>query len=168
MSDKSGRNRNADRKKTTISKKTLIVIGVVIVIAIAAIAGFVLLKNGTATDSSDPFTKAGALYSQSVDLANAGNYQEALDKADAALALNVSSLTPLIQSNRAGILVMLGRNNEALDAADFAINAQGNLTSLRSIAYYNKGNALTALNRTAEADAAYANATALDPALKHP
>jgi len=63
---------------------------------------------------------------------------------------------------------MLGRNNEALDAADFAINAQGNLTSLRSIAYYNKGNALTALNRTAEADAAYANATALDPALKHP
>ena len=167
MSDKSGRNRNADRKKTTISKKTLIVIGVVIVIAIAAIAGFVLLKNGTATDSSDPFTKAGALYSQSVDLANAGNYQEALDKADAALALNVSSLNPLIQSNRAGILVMLGRNNEALEAADVAINAPGNLTTLRSIAWYNKGNALTALNRTAEANAAYANATALDPTLKH-
>jgi len=167
MSDKSGKNRDADRKKTTISKKTLIVIGVVIVIAIAAIAGFVLLKNGTATDSSDPFTKAGALYSQSVDLANAGNYQEALDKADAALALNVSSLNPLIQSNRAGILVMLGRNNEALEAADVAINAPGNLTTLRSIAWYNKGNALTALNRTAEANAAYANATALDPTLKH-
>jgi len=168
MSEKSGKSRDADRKKTTISKKTLIVTGVVIVIAIAAIAGFVILTNGTATNSSDPFTKAGALYSQSVDLANAGNYQEALDKADAALALNVSSLNPLIQSNRAGILVMLGRNNEALDAADAAINAQGNLTTLRSVAWYNKGNALTALNRTAEADAAYANATALDPTLKHP
>lgn len=168
MSNKSGKSRDADRKKTTISKNTLIVIGVVIVIAIAAIAGFVLLKNGTATDSSDSFTKAGALYSQSVDLANAGNYQDALDKADAALALNVSSLTPLIQSNRAGILVMLGRNNEAIAAADVAISAQGNLTGLRSVAWYNKANALSNLGRTAEADAAYANASALNQSLKHP
>ena len=168
MSNKSGKSRDADRKKTTISKKTLIVIGVVIVIAIAAIAGFVLLKNGTATDSSDQFTKAGVLYSQSVDLANAGNYQEALDKADAALALNVSSLTPLIQSNRAGVLVMLGRNTEAIAAADVAISAQGNLTGLRSVAWYNKANALSNLGRTAEADAAYANASALNQSLKHP
>ncbi len=105
MSEKSGKSRDADRKKTTISKKVLIVIGVVIVISIIAIAGFVLLKNGTTTqDSSDSFTKAGALYTESVNLANAGKYQDAIDKADAALAYNVSSLIPLIQSNRAGIL----------------------------------------------------------------
>jgi len=169
MSEKTGRSRDADKKKTGIPKKTLIVIGIVIVIAIAAVAGFVMLQNGaTPAGSSDSFTKAGALYSQSVDLANAGKYQEALDKADAALAYNVSSLNPLIQSNRAGVLVMLGRNNEAIEAADFAIAAPGNLTTLRSIAYYNRGNALAALNRTAEANAAYANATALDPTLKHP
>jgi tetratricopeptide (TPR) repeat protein len=63
---------------------------------------------------------------------------------------------------------MLGQNDEAIVAADAAINAPGNLTSLRSIAWYNKGNALTAEGRIVEADAAYANATALDPTLKHP
>lgn len=169
MSEKSGRSRDADRKKTTIPRKTLIIIGIVIVIAIAAVTGYVLLTNGTTTQgSSDPFMKAGALYTQSVDLANTGKYQEALDKADAALAENVSSLIPLIQSNRAGILVMLGRNNEAISAADVAISAQGNLTGLRSVAWYNKANALSNLGRNAEADAAYANASALNQSLKHP
>ena len=43
-----------------------------------------------------------------------GKYEEALKAADDALALNVTSLVPLIQSNRAGILVMLGRNREAI------------------------------------------------------
>ena len=112
--------------------------------------------------------RQGHCTAKSVDLANAGNYQDALSDADAALAENVSSLTPLIQSNRAGILVELGRYNEAIDAADVAINAPGNLTTLRAIAYYNKANALNALGRSAEADAAYANASALDSTLKHP
>jgi len=104
-----------------------------------------------------------------VDLANAGNYKDALEAADAALAQNVSSLTPLIQSNRAGILTMLGRYDEAIAAADVAINTPGgNLNNLLSIAYYNKANALRALGRSAEADANYAHALALNPALKHP
>lgn len=160
-----------------ISKTTILVIGVVIVAIIAIIAGVLLLKQGplvqnapvnASENTSQAFASAGELYSKSVDLANAGNYKAALEAADAALAKNISSLNPLIQSNRAGILVMLGRNNEAIEAADAAINAPGNLTTLRSVAYYNKGNALTAEGRTAEADAAYANATALDPTLKHP
>jgi hypothetical protein len=44
-----------------------------------------------ATDSSDQLNSAGALYSRSVDLANAGNYTEALQVSDQALALNVTS-----------------------------------------------------------------------------
>ncbi len=104
----------------------------------------------------------------SVDLAYAGNYNEALQDADLALAQNVSSLIPVIQSNRAGILVELGRYNDAIAAADVAIDAPGNLTTLRSIAWYNKANALKALGQNAEADAAYANASALNPNLKHP
>jgi tetratricopeptide (TPR) repeat protein len=103
-----------------------------------------------------------------VDLANAGNYQQALDAADQALALNVSSLTPIIQANRAGILVMLGDNTDALSAADIAISAEGNLTATHSIAWFNKGNALRNLGRIDEARAAYANATALDPTLQPP
>jgi len=111
---------------------------------------------------------AHALYTQSVDLAEAGNYEQALATADKALVLNESSYTALIQTNRAGILVMLGKYEEANAAADAALAIEGNLTTTHSIAWSNKGDALTALGRTAEAEAAYANATALDPSLKHP
>jgi tetratricopeptide (TPR) repeat protein len=121
-----------------------------------------------ATDSSDQLNSAGALYSKSVDLANAGNYTEALQASDQALALNVTSLVPLIQANRAGILVMLGRYDEAITAANVTLNAKGNLTTAYSIAWYNKGNALRSLGRLEEARIAYANAYALDKSLVPP
>jgi tetratricopeptide (TPR) repeat protein len=118
--------------------------------------------------AQDQFTTAGALYSKSVDLANEGKYQEALTVADQALVLNTSSLIPLIQANRAGILVMLGRYDEAILAADVALSATGNLTTTFSIAYYNKGDALRHLGRIDEARIAFAKAEALDPSLHPP
>ena len=177
MSQTSGKNRKNQPEKNKVSRKTVIVIGIACVICIGAIAGVILTTQGplgtgvpvnTSANTSPSFTSAGALYTKSVDLANAGNYNDALAAADEALAQNISSLTPLIQSNRAGILVALGHYDDAIAAADVAINTPGNLTTLRSIAWYNKANALQALGRSAEADAAYANATALDPTLKHP
>lgn len=137
------------------------------ILALLFILSFLVLP-ALAADSSESLNTAGALYSKSVDLANAGNYQEALDAADNALAMNVTSLTALIQSNRAGILVMLNRNDEAITAADAALAVEGNLTTVHSIAWYNKGNALRALGRIDEARTAYANANALDPTLVAP
>jgi len=119
-------------------------------------------------NQSDQLNSAGALYSHSVDLANAGKYQEALQVSDQALALNVTSLVPLIQANRAGILVMLGRYEEANTAADAALSREGNLTTTHSIAWYNKGNALRTLGRLTEAQTAYAQAYALDSSLVPP
>ena len=116
----------------------------------------------------EPVNTAGALYSKSVGLANEGKYQEALDAADQALAMNVTSFAGLIQSNRAGILVMLHRHNEAIAAADTAIAIEGNLTTVHSVAWYNKGNALRALGRIAEAEDAYGHAYALDNTLVPP
>ena len=121
-----------------------------------------------AADQSEQFNAAGALYSKSVDLANAGNYSGALELSDQALAINVTSLIPLIQANRAGVLVMLGRFNEANAAADVALNSDENLTSVRSIAWFNKGNALRTLGRLEEAKTAYAKAYALDKSLVTP
>ncbi|ABS56193.1 Tetratricopeptide TPR_2 repeat protein [Methanoregula boonei 6A8] len=165
-----------EKPSTRIPRKYVIALGVIIVICIAIVAGLVLTKQGPWADATAnipvtdeaSFMSAGALYCQSVDLANEGNYTGALADANAALAYNVPSLIPLIQSNRAGILVETGNYSEAIDAADVAISAPGNLTTLRAIAYYNKANALEALGRTSEADANYANASALDPTLKHP
>ena len=122
----------------------------------------------TAADASADLQTAGALYSRSVDLANEGNYTEALQAADQALALNVSSLMPVIQANRAGILTVTGRYDEAIIAADAAIASEGNLTTTHSIAWYNKGDALRHLGRTDEAKAAFAQAQALDPTLTPP
>jgi tetratricopeptide (TPR) repeat protein len=127
-----------------------------------------LILPAMAADPSDQLNSAGALYSKSVDLANAGNYSEALEISDQALAMNVTSLVPLIQTNRAGILVMLGRFEEADAAADVALNTEGNLTSVHSIAWYNKGNALRSLGRLDEAKTAYAEAHALDTSLMPP
>ncbi|MGA9086810.1 MAG: hypothetical protein ACLQMU_04095 [Methanoregula sp.] len=174
MSQNKTKGRKIGPEKKRVSRKTVIAIGVVIVVCIvAAAAGLVLMKQGPLSpapvrNTSNSFTSAGAYYCMSVDLAYAGNYNEALQDADLALAQNVSSLIPVIQSNRAGILVELGRYNDAIAAADVAIDAPGNLTTLRSIAWYNKANALKALGQNAEADAAYANASALNPNLKHP
>jgi tetratricopeptide (TPR) repeat protein len=162
------------KKKTSgASLKSRKYLSVVILIAIIAVAAVILVITRPATpsvpsDTNTSFQTAGSLYTKSVDLANGGQYQQALDAADQALALNVSSLNPLIQSNRAGILVMLGDNTGAITAADAAISAEGNLTTVRSIAWFNKGNALRNLGRTDEARAAYANATALDPSLQAP
>jgi tetratricopeptide (TPR) repeat protein len=138
------------------------------IFAILALGLLALGACSSAADSQDSFRTAGALYSQSVDLANGGKYQEALDAADQALAMNESSLFGLIQSNRAGILVMLHRYDEAIPAADAAIAVEGNLTEVHSVAWYNKGNALRALGRIPEAQEAYDQAYALDNALVPP
>lgn len=138
------------------------------IISVLILAVFLICGSAGAADANDAMNSAGALYSKSVDLANEGKYQQALDTADAALALNVTALTGLIQSNRAGILVMLDRNTEAVTAADAALAIEGNLTAVHSIAWYNKGNALKNLGRIAEAKEAYDHAYALDKTLVPP
>lgn len=168
MSQNKPKSRKNQPEKKRISRKTVAAIGVVIVVCIVAAAGLLLMRQGTPSpapsgNATNSFATAGAFYCTSVDLAYAGNYNEALQDADLALAQNVSSLTPIIQSNRAGILVELGRYNDAIDAADVAINTPGNVTTLKTIAWYWKARALQALNRPADAAVAFANASALDP-----
>nr|WP_320161246.1 tetratricopeptide repeat protein [uncultured Methanoregula sp.] len=150
-----------------MKSKTYLIAGSLIAILVIALALLVVLPSLT-TDPAAKFQQAGALYTKSVDLANEGKYTEALKAADDALALNTPQLMPIIQSNRAGILVMLGKNDEALTAADAALSSHENLTTTFSIAYFNKGNALKNLGRTDEAKAAYAKAHELDPTLVSP
>lgn len=122
----------------------------------------IVLGAGTVAAAEDQLSAANALYSQSVDLANAGKYTEALNAADQALAYNVTSINHIIQANRAGILVMLGRYDDAITAADAALAVEGNLTTTHAAAYYNKGDALRYLGRTDEARAAFEQAYSLD------
>lgn len=138
------------------------------VILITVLVLAVMGVPASAADTTESLNTAGALYSRSVDLANEGKYQQALDAADQALALDVPSMRGLIQSNRAGILVMLHRYDEAVTAADAAIAVEGNLTAVHSIAWYNKGNALRAQGKIVLAKGAYDRAYALDNTLVPP
>jgi tetratricopeptide (TPR) repeat protein len=150
-----------------MKSREYIIAGSLITILIIALALLVILPS-ISSNPANKFNEAGALYTKSVDLANEGKYAEALEAADDALALNVTSLEPLIQSNRAGILVMLGRNREAITAADVALSSNENLTTVFSVAYFNKGNALKNLGQFDEAKAAYAKAQELDKSLIPP
>jgi len=150
-----------------MKSREYIIAGSLITILIIALALLVILPS-ISSNPANKFNEAGALYTKSVDLANEGKYAEALEAADNALALNVTSLEPLIQSNRAGILVMLGRNREAITAADVALSSNENLTTVFSVAYFNKGNALKNLGQIDEAKAAYAKAQELDKSLIPP
>ncbi len=138
----------------------LVSIGIIVLLAVSGLVN--------AEESSAEFQSAGALYAKSVDLANEGKYTEALQAADQALALNVTSLTPVIQANRAGILTVIGRYDEAIIAADVALASEGNMTTTHSIAWYNKGDALRHLGKVDEATRAFAQAQALDPTLLPP
>ena len=126
------------------------------------------IQTVSAADEADAFREAGALYTKSVDLAEAKNYSGALAAADAALAYNESSLRAIIQAHRSGLLVALERYDEAVAAADAAIAVPGNLTVAHSVAYFNKGNALLNLGKTAEAQQAYEKAHELDNSLISP
>jgi len=150
-----------------MKSREYIIAGSLITILIIALALLVILPS-ISSNPANKFNEAGALYTKSVDFANEGKYAEALTAADDALALNVTSLEPLIQSNRAGILVMLGRNREAITAADVALSSNENLTTVFSVAYFNKGNALKNLGQIDEAKAAYAKAQELDKSLIPP
>ncbi len=146
----------------------LVTAGIIVLLFVTGMVNAAVASPESPAGSSAELQSAGALYSDSVDLANAGKYPEALQAADKALALNVSSLVPVIQANRAGILTVLGRYDEAIVAADAALASDGNLTTTHSIAFYNKGDALRHLGRIDEAKTAFAQAQALDPTLLPP
>ncbi|MGD0080567.1 MAG: tetratricopeptide repeat protein [Methanoregula sp.] len=176
---------NPQKKSPKKIRNYLLAAGVVAAVVIVA-AIFLTFQPSSPKESpkdeATRFQEAGALYTKSVDLANEGknltdqgkiqeaqeSFQEALQDADEALALNATSLKALIQTQRSGVLVALGRYTDANAAADDALGMGGNLNTTFSIAWYNKGNALRALGNISEAEAAYAKAYELDKTLVPP
>jgi len=147
-----------------MKRNHILVIVIFAIVVVAIVAGAILMQKSTAV--TDQEKNPWYWYNNAVDLANAGQYQQALDANQKALAINESF--PLALANKAGILNQLGRYEEAISSADKAINLNYNTPVATASAYFNKGNALRALGRTAEAKTAYAQATALDPTLTNP
>ena len=143
-------------EKSTNFRRLLLVILLVFSITLPVIAADETAQTG------DPWY----WYNKAVDLANEGKYLEALQANEQALAINES--IPLAQANKAGILVQLGRYDEAIIAADLALATKANTTTAFAVAYSNKGDALRHLGRIDEAKVAFAKAYELDNSLVPP
>ncbi len=104
-----------------------------------------------AADDTNQTNNGWYWYDKAVDLANAGQFSEALQANEKALAINQNF--PLAWANEAGILVQLGRYNDAINDSDIVITANSTeLQNATAAAYYNKGDALRALGRISEAE----------------
>jgi tetratricopeptide (TPR) repeat protein len=106
-------------------------------------------------------------YNQAVDLAYEGKFSQAMEANDHALALEPEM--PLALANKAGVLVQLGRYDEAIGVADrVLVLNETEMPNTLAAASYSRGDALRALGRTAEAKDAYDKAYALDSTLMPP
>jgi len=140
----------------------------VIMIVTSGLMQPVLAVNGIAlSDNVSPDENAWHDYNQAVDLANAGRFSEALVYNEK--ALSISQNFPVAWANEAGILVQLGRYDDAIRAADTVINSNtSGIPNTYAASYYSKGDALRALGRISEARDSYAKASQLDPTLVPP
>jgi len=96
-------------------------------------------------------------YNNAVDLASAGEYEEALVAVDAALSSNANFTLAL--ATKSGILSAMERYDEALAAADAAIISNPDMV----YGYVTRANALVGLGRNEEAVAAAESALERDP-----
>jgi tetratricopeptide (TPR) repeat protein len=121
-----------------------------------------------AADDTNQTDNGWYWYNKAVDLANAGQFSDALQANEKALA--ISQNFPLAWANEAGILVQLGRYDDAINASDIVISANisTQFPNTTAAAYYSRGDALRALGRTTEAKTAYDNAYSLDNTLVPP
>jgi tetratricopeptide (TPR) repeat protein len=136
---------------------------------LAIIAVLLIVPPIFATTDISPSDDAWYWYNSAVDLANAGKFTEALQANEKALAINQTF--PLAWANQAGILVQLGRYDDAIRAADTGLlsNVTGQpMVNAFAAAYYSKGDALRALGNLREARINYEKAHELDPTLSIP
>jgi tetratricopeptide (TPR) repeat protein len=141
----------------------LIILIIVLAIVTPALAAVNLSDDSNETDN------AWYWYNKAVDLANAGQFPQALAANEQALARNQEF--PIAWANEAGILVQVGRYDDAIKAADNVLNSNRTGLPMKytfAAAYYSKGDALRALGRINEAKANYKNASELDPSLTAP
>ena len=138
------------------------------IFAIMFIAVLLVVSPVFAAEDINQTDNAWYWYNNAVDLANAGQFSHALQANEKALA--ISQNFPLAWANEAGILVQLGRYDDAINASDIVIsaNVSAQFPNATAAAYYSKGDALRTLGRISDAKTAYSHAYALDNTLVPP
>jgi tetratricopeptide (TPR) repeat protein len=139
------------------------------VCSLALVLVIIAMIPAVTADEANQSDNAWYWYNQAVDLANAGNFSGALAANEKALAINQEF--PLAWANQAGILVQLGRYDDAVHAADNVLNFNSTeqpMVNAYAAAYYSKGDALLGLGNVSGAQDCYARAHELDPTLPVP
>lgn len=118
-----------------------------------------MIATGVSLVSAAPSQEAIAAYNHGVDLAIGGNFSEALESIDQALALDQNFTLAWI--TKAGILNVMGEFNQSLAASDQALA----LDPDQAEAWTNRASALISTGRDEEGLEAADNAIELDPRL---
>ncbi|MBP1927496.1 tetratricopeptide (TPR) repeat protein [Methanolinea mesophila] len=125
----------------------------------ALLAGFIILSLAGVAPALADNQKAIEYYNNGVELAYQGNFTQALEQIDLALAENQNFTLAL--TTKAGILNSLGQYQEALNVSDQAIAQNQSLP----YAWVNKATALINLGMPDEALNASEQAIAIDPTI---
>lgn len=118
-----------------------------------------MIATGVSLVSAAPSQDAIEAYNRGVDLAIGGNFSEALESIDHALALDQNFTLAWI--TKAGILNVMGEFNQSLEASDQALA----LDQDQAEAWTNRASALISIGRDEEALDAADIAIELDPRL---
>jgi tetratricopeptide (TPR) repeat protein len=130
------------------------VLAVILVLA-TALTLVILPAGTTAGDNFDAIN----WYNKGVELAETGNYQEALTATEK--SLDIQPNFSLAWTSKSGILVMLGRYSEALQSSERAITLRPDDV----YAYCNRADALIGLGRYDEAVQAAEKVLTISPGL---
>jgi len=139
------------------------------IFTLTVVAVLMVVSPVLAAEEINTTDSAWYWYDNAVDLANAGQFSKALQANEKALAINQNF--PLAWANEAGILVQVGRYDDAIRAADTVLlnNVSGlPMKNTFAAAYYSKGDALLALGNVSGAQDSYRKANELDPSLPVP
>ena len=144
-----------------INKKTLGIIAAVVIVVIAAVAGFVLLQKPATQSSGGDNMDAINYYNKGNTLAEQGDYKGALSETEKALAINPNFPPAWIQE--ADTLNHLGRYYDAINATNrvLVMNSTGNETKALALAV--RADTLNNLGYYQQAVTASEMALQLDP-----
>lgn len=129
---------------------------IAVILVLATSLTLLILPAGTAAE--DNFDAIN-WYNKGVELAETGNYQDALTATER--SLDIQPNFSLAWTSKSGILIMLGRYSEALQASEHAITLQPDDV----YAYCNRADALIGLGRFDEAIRTAEKALAISPGL---
>ncbi|MEN6610366.1 MAG: tetratricopeptide repeat protein [Methanoregulaceae archaeon] len=145
-----------------IGKQTQIIIGVIVIVVIAAVGWYAFIQKPLPTLSEDNLDAINH-YNTGNSMAMEGKYEDALNETEKALAINSNFPPAWVQ--KADALNHLGQYSEAVNATSRALSLNSTDNSTKAMAWAVRADALNNLGLYEQAIVASNTALQLEPEL---